>query len=576
MTAQGTDAATATTALRFLMASLAGPTKAAATEMEGLGVGESEIPGITASVSSELATLGLNTSSVANTLAHGGIQAALTQITDAIGKKFPAGSAEYEAALKAAVGGTRGMTAALELTGSSAATFTENIQKISGASADASGNVAGWSLVQQDFSQKLDEAKDSAEVLFEKVGTALIPTLEQLMGIIEKVINWLSQHKAVAEALAAVIAGVLVAAIGAWTVSLFAAGGALAFLLSPVTLIVAGIAALVIGIIYAYGHFKAFRDAIQDVVSFVTGTVVPFLKQAWDELSSDVAILVNDISSRWAEIQQIISFAIDFVRGYIELNVDTIEEIWSVFHATILRVLEAAWDQVELIFKTAFALIGEILDFFIDLFTGHWSAAWNDLLDILKTIFALIVGTIENTLSIVGNLLASLAGIVLRALGGLASGVVSVAEGIGKGIANGFIWGINAVISAWDWLVGMLKIPGFSVGPVHFGGLDLGASLQIGKVPYLQEGGVISGSPDGTLVVAGENNTDEVIGPLSDIADYAGGGAVASTSSTVVNVYATFPNAILPSNSAMQALVQMLSTQITQYLIASGVVVRQR
>ena len=62
----------------------------------------------------ELGKLGVSTSEVAYTLTHQGLNAALQEIPDAIAKKFPAGSAEYNAALRAAVGGTRGFTAALE------------------------------------------------------------------------------------------------------------------------------------------------------------------------------------------------------------------------------------------------------------------------------------------------------------------------------------------------------------------------------------------------------------------------------------------------------------------------------
>jgi TP901 family phage tail tape measure protein len=186
MTMQGTDASQATTALRFLMSALAGPTSAAAKEMEALGVGEKEIPGITKAASQALQDMGLHTSDVAAALAdpNKGLTGALAMVTDAISKKFPVGSAEYEAALKAAVGGTRGMTAALELTGQNMSTFQGNIQAISGAVNSSGDTIKGWGLVQEDTQQKFDEAWGAIQATAIQVGSvALQPLASAFQGI---------------------------------------------------------------------------------------------------------------------------------------------------------------------------------------------------------------------------------------------------------------------------------------------------------------------------------------------------------------------------------------------------------
>jgi TP901 family phage tail tape measure protein len=195
MTVQGTDASKASQSLRFLLAALAGPTAAAAKEMVGLGVGEAQIPGITKSVSAEIQTLGLHTSDVAATLAGpGGLPAALKMITDALVKQFPeyqtnaAQNAAYNAALKTATGGTRGFTAAVELTGPSMKTFTDNIATIDQKVTAAGNSVAGWTLIQGDFNQKIDEAKAAVDAFLIKIGTALLPVLSQAAGYFSTVI----------------------------------------------------------------------------------------------------------------------------------------------------------------------------------------------------------------------------------------------------------------------------------------------------------------------------------------------------------------------------------------------------
>lgn len=182
MTVQGTDASKASQSLRFLMSAMAGPTSAAAAEFKGLGIGMAQIPGITKSVSDELKLLGLHTSEVSYTLTHQGLLAALTEITDAIGKKFPVGSAAYEAALKGAVGGTRGLTAALELTGQNMATFTGNLSTIDTKVRTAGDAVSGWALIQTTFAERVDRARAALDVFMIRIGTALLPILGQMIS----------------------------------------------------------------------------------------------------------------------------------------------------------------------------------------------------------------------------------------------------------------------------------------------------------------------------------------------------------------------------------------------------------
>ncbi|MGH9061548.1 MAG: hypothetical protein ACRDZY_18845, partial [Acidimicrobiales bacterium] len=160
---------------------LAGPTTKAAKEMEGLGIGQAEIPGITAATSTSLKALGLHASEVADTLSKQGLPAALAMITDALAKKFPPGSAAYEAALKGAVGGTRGLTAALELTGPSAATFAKNVESIGGATAKGGASVTGFARTQQDLGAQVDKAKAGLAAFGIHIGQVLLPVVTTLV-----------------------------------------------------------------------------------------------------------------------------------------------------------------------------------------------------------------------------------------------------------------------------------------------------------------------------------------------------------------------------------------------------------
>lgn len=167
MTMQGTDAATAATGLRFLMTSLVKPTSGAQKELEKFG---------------------LTSQQVATELTQKGLQATLATITDAVGKKFPVGSAQYLQAVATIVGGTRGLNTTLELTGPHAKTYKSNIDAIN-ASVKAGGpNITGWARTQMDLNFALDKAKSAAGAAAIQIGQRLLPYVTQAVTAVTPLI----------------------------------------------------------------------------------------------------------------------------------------------------------------------------------------------------------------------------------------------------------------------------------------------------------------------------------------------------------------------------------------------------
>ena len=158
MTSQGIDASRASTMLKFGMMALANETPKGA---------------------SALYSIGLTTQDVVTALGTKGLSGTIAEVTDAIGKKFPAGSAEAVAALSDIFGGTRGIGMALALSGQNAATFTANVASIAGAVPEANGAVKGWTLTQADLNTQLDQVGAFLSSVAIKLGTVLIPTVLQ-------------------------------------------------------------------------------------------------------------------------------------------------------------------------------------------------------------------------------------------------------------------------------------------------------------------------------------------------------------------------------------------------------------
>lgn len=189
----------------------------------------------------------------------------------------------YTQALAKATGNATSMNVALMLTGENSGSTLSNITKIAGATAEAGGNIAGWSEIQQNFNQKLDQAKAGLGAFVIQLGEKLLPAattaltwvinfghaLADMGSWVKNNITWIGLVASIIGGLVAPILAVKVAmefwAAATKIVAIAQAALNLVTAANPIMLIVIGIAALVAGLIYAYTHFQAFRDIVAAV-----------------------------------------------------------------------------------------------------------------------------------------------------------------------------------------------------------------------------------------------------------------------------------------------------------------------
>jgi uncharacterized membrane protein YjjP (DUF1212 family) len=120
-----------------------------------------------------------------------------------------------------------------------------------GAAATAANTAAGKFKI---LKTSLDETKES-------IGAALLPVVEKVLPILQKFADWAQKNPQAFLAIAG--------AITAISVAILAVNFAMS--LNPFTAIAAGVAALVVGIIYAYNKFETFRNIVNSVLNGLIG-----------------------------------------------------------------------------------------------------------------------------------------------------------------------------------------------------------------------------------------------------------------------------------------------------------------
>lgn len=309
-----------------------------------------------------LGEIGMSAQQVKDDLSKKGLAGTLQEIEEHVGSTFPKGSVAAVEAFKNILGGATGYGTALALTGTHMAAFKEDIAKIGTALLGQSKDVAGFAMTQKDLNFQYEAFSSSVKAIEIRLGDYLIP-------IIEKTMMWVSKHKTLIEATAAVIGTAMVAAMGLWTVSLFAAGGALAFVTAPILAIAVGLSALAVGVIYAYNHFKIFHDIVNDIFRWLKDIVVgtiDFVKAHWDLIVGvflgPIALVAAELIKHWktitTDVSNVIKDVVGFFAGMPDRIVKALGDIGSVLTGIGSAILSGLWDGMKTAWKDVSGWLG--------------------------------------------------------------------------------------------------------------------------------------------------------------------------------------------------------------------------
>ncbi len=418
MTGEGVPAANAATYLRQTILGLEAPSAGTVKALKSVGLTSAE-------VSDEMKK---------------SLPDALQMITEAVGKKFPVGSAAYVAAIKNISGGAKTMQGMLDLTGTHLATFKGNVTNIADAVKHGGNSITGWSLVQQTFNFKMQQAHEAVETLMIKIGQALLPVMTRLMGqvapLIQRFSDWLVKSGALnnmASALAGGLSNLIgfitnLVTVGMNLVSFFqhnqaAMVGLQAALIAIGIVIVSSIvtsfymwaaaawataAANIAAAWPIYVVVLAIVAVIALVILAVThwGQIAHFLQQVWGAVASWFMGVLGAIGSFFTGIWQGIANFFVSIWHWILANAQTILTILAAVILGPIGLIAAMiffhWNQIVGFFRAAWAWIVGIFSGAIQTVVGWFSWLYNHnyyfqhLVDFIRSIITNVVNWLKN------------------------------------------------------------------------------------------------------------------------------------------------------------------------------------
>ena len=310
-------------------------------------------------------------------------------------------------------------------------------------------------------------------------------------------------------------------------------------LANPMAIVVAAITALVASFIYAYQHSEVLRDNVSKIweqfknfCSFIIDQVKivwdSWLKPLFDNLKQTITNLMNKvIVPLWELISSVVSKIITILNTTLKpvlgvllqwFNIVFFGSISGVINS-ILTILNGAIEIVGGLINSAQLILQGLSDFLVGVFTGDWDRAWGGIKDIVQGVWDGIVGIMKGAIN-------SCIGFINGWISAIQGAITSIVRGINS------IY-LNVKIPDWIPAIGGKKY-------------TLGFNLQvpqIPKIPYLEDGGVLSSE---TMAILGEYpgayNNPEIAAPQSVLRD-----TVVSANNELVSAFAQFTRQIIQS-----------------------------
>ena len=400
------------------------------------------------------------------------------------------------------------------------------ISKLGGAFTDLVGAVKGLTVDKiKSFAESVYLNTLYAKDFVVNSGKLIVELGRTALELGKAGLAWAANAAQMGLATAAEIAQSVAAGIA--SAATWALNGAIAVLTSPITLVIAAIAALIAIGVLLYQNWD---------------TVVEFAKNAWQGLSDFIGVICQAIgkffSSLWTKLQEIFEPIGQWFSEKFQQAWDAIVNIFSGIGEWFSGVFQGAWDAIVNIFTPIGSWFGQrwsdvtnalsdVNTWLGDKFQQGWDAIsnafgnlgswfgdrWNDVTSALSSVsnwfgemFTNAYNAVKDAFSSIGDFFSGVWSTVQSifvnagqavgsAVGGAFRSAVNAVLGTIENVVNGFIGMINGVIGLIN------KISGVSLGGIGYVSL-----------PRLARGGIVD-SP--TVAMIGEAGK-EVVMPLEN------------------------------------------------------------
>lgn len=450
LASHGLPAANAATYLRQTIGHLEAPSAKARKEMQGLGIDANQLALTMTSGSGHGLgdAIEMIYNGITNHLAPSGLVAVETF------KKSKGSASDFQKmlanlppdmqtsvqAIAEMSGGVKGFQGIITLGSDGLAKYKDVLSKVNGSVKEGGKDVYGFAKQQQTLQGKLDDVKGAFSGFSDELGQKLLPVAKHVLDWLTKAIRWMAENKTTVMVFAGTVVGL---------------GIAFTIAANPIILVIAAIAALAAGVVYAYKHSQTFRDIVSKVFHAVgaagmwlwNNALKPafhWIAKTWDEIwpkiKSTFESVWNFLQPVFAEFGQILGVVLPTAFHFVAA-------VWSVAWSIIKTVFTAVWDFLSPILKLLWAFLSTVIPPALTFLRDVWMVVWDVIKAAVQIAWALMspiidgiggaIDGVRSAISVLGDIWGSIwagiqsatqavAGVIAGIIGGIATAIENV------------------------------------------------------------------------------------------------------------------------------------------------------
>lgn len=328
---------------------------------------------------------------------------------------------QQKTSLAKTVAGTTAMSGFLAIVNSSDADF----EKLTNAINDCDGAAKKMSEIMIDNAKgQLTIIKSQLEGIAIQLSQYVFPFIKSILSLIQTLLTKLSELSPTQQKILLIVTGLIIA-LGPLLIVIGKIGTGISSLISAFKFL----GPLLSGAKTAVAGFAAGFNPVILIIAAVAAAVVGIgylIYKNWDDICSWTRNLADNISAIWNNITE-------FFKNLFSTD-------WTETFGLIGNLLNGVYANIENFINAFKEIFKGIITFIKGIFTGDWKMAWEGVKSIFKGVFDLLYSIAVSPLNM-----------IISAINLMISGLNKVIEGINK-----------IKIPDWDWL-GSLAGKGFNI-----------------------------------------------------------------------------------------------------------------
>lgn len=349
----------------------------------------------------------------------------------------------------------------------------KDIEKLNKAINNSTGSAKEMADTMNDnLTGQITILKSQLEELAISFGEMLMPVIRGVVSAIQSVVDKLNGMSDAQRTVILVIAGI-VASIGPLLLIvgkvLFSVGQVMTFapqiigvvtkiggalkglfatlMANPIALVIAGIVALVAGLIYAYKHCETFRNIvnkafakIKEVVGNVVNALVTFFTET---IPNAFTALKDKVTPILEAVKTVFTTVWNGIKTIVSTVVNVIKTVVTVGFALIMNILVPIINGYLTLFKTVFNAIKTVVTTVVNAIKNVITTVFNTIKSVITTVWNGIKSVTSTVWNAIERAISTPINAVKRVVSSAVNGIKSTVSSVWNGIKS-------ATTSAWN------------------------------------------------------------------------------------------------------------------------------